>query len=746
MLRKTLTLLPPRRRPFSSSSSSSSKTLTQLQRSSFESSLHSSLTSHDSDQAWKLFRSFAAASSLPDKPLLNSLITHLSSSLHGGGDTPLKHRLKRAFVSAAYVIEKDPTFLEFDTLLALLQSMKLSKAASPALALVECMFKNRFFVPFDLWGGLVVDICRENGTLSSFLKVFKESCRLSTDEKLGYMKPDLAACNAALEACCLQMESLTDAESVIESMSAIGVKPDESTFGFLAYLYARKGLKEKISELESLMDGSKRVLYSNLISGYVKIADLDSVFDVVLQSLKGGDCSFCEETYCEIVKGFIESKRVKSLATLIIEAHKLESLSTESDKSVGFGIVNACIDLGFSGKSILDEMDAQGGSGGIGVYVPILKAYCKENRTAEATQLVTEISSTGVDGLEGQEELCFINANGTWYRKEPNFQYQNNYQQRPYYNNQQGSYQANQFHQIQGSSSQAQTPDSSVDSMFKQLLEFQARNEKSMIYEFKNIHAKIDENYSDLNNKYMQLASHLKALESQVAFMHSSSKQPMGSLPGKLEKNPKESCNVVFSTTYPEIELSDHEKEEDEIERLVVGTEFGEVERFVVATAEAQIVKNAARKVEATNLQRAEHKAEKQDSLKKHVVIYLLTRICNPGTETTEVGDLKEGLPERLFATDRFPSERVNMYSAVDLLLAVRGTLNGMPEMGEHDSEGGGDAEYPLYVHSEIDTAKKRKGKGKGVCGNRERSVLKQRRKHYAIDIYKSLVVPLYLC
>ena len=224
-----------------------------------------------------------------------------------------------------------------------------------------------------------------------------------------------------------------------------------------------------------------------------------------------------------------------------------------------------------------------------------------------------------VDGLEGQEELCFINANGTWYRKEPNFQYQNKYQQKPYYNNQQGGYQAkqnypqaNQSPQTQGSSSKAQAPDSSVDSMFKQLLEFQARNEKTMIYEFKNIHAKIDGNYSDLNNKYMQLASHLKALESQVASMPSSSKQPMGSLPGKPEKNPKESCNVVFSTTSPEIELSDHEKEEDEIERLVFGTEFGEVERFVVATAEAQIVKDAARKVEATNLQRAEHKAEKQ--------------------------------------------------------------------------------------------------------------------------------------
>ncbi|WZZ32904.1 hypothetical protein YC2023_016305 [Brassica napus] len=66
--------------------------------------------------------------------------------------------------------------------------------------------------------------------------------------------------------------------------------------------------------------------------------------------------------------------------------------------------------------------------------------------------------------------------------------------------------------------------------------------------------------------------------------------------------------------------------------------------------------------------------------------MYLIFRVFSVGTETTEVEDLKEGLPERLFSTDRFPSERVNMYSAVDLLLAVRGALNGMPEMGEHDS------------------------------------------------------------
>ncbi|KAF3538086.1 hypothetical protein F2Q69_00020095 [Brassica cretica] len=85
-----------------------------------------------------------------------------------------------------------------------------------------------------------------------------------------------------------------------------------------------------------------------------------------------------------------------------------------------------------------------------------------------------------VDGLEGQEELCFVNANGTWYKKEPNFQY-NNYQQKPFYNNQQGSYQGrqnysqgfpskgNQSTQGQARSSTSATQESSTDTMLKHL-------------------------------------------------------------------------------------------------------------------------------------------------------------------------------------------------------------------------------------------------------------------------------------
>ncbi|XP_013613471.1 PREDICTED: uncharacterized protein LOC106319634, partial [Brassica oleracea var. oleracea] len=165
-----------------------------------------------------------------------------------------------------------------------------------------------------------------------------------------------------------------------------------------------------------------------------------------------------------------------------------------------------------------------------------------------------------VDGLEGQEELCFINNNGSWYRKEPNFQY-NNYQQRSYSNNQQGGYQQkqntqegsyqprkntppcftnnnNQSTQAQGSSSQAPASDTSVDAMFKKLLDFQAKNENTMGYEFKNIHSRIDGSYNELNNK-------IQHLENQFASMNSQPSRQKGALPGKPEQNPKETMKAI---------------------------------------------------------------------------------------------------------------------------------------------------------------------------------------------------------
>ncbi|AES97068.1 putative pentacotripeptide-repeat region of PROPR [Medicago truncatula] len=379
-----------------------SLSLTHQQLTTLQTTLHKSLITSQTDEAWKSFKTLTTHHSFPPKPLTNSLLTHLSSL----PDNILN--LKRAFASTLFLIQKHPNLLEFNTIHAILLSIKSANTAPPAFSLVRSMFKYRFFIPFHLWGGVLVDIARNNDNLAAFLPLFEENCRVAFDEKLEFMIPDVASCNAALEACCFCLQSVTDANRVVEIMSKLGVKPDVFSFGFLAYLYALKGLQDKIDELKVLMVGfgyskNNKCFYSNLISGYVKSANLVSVESTILSSLNDRDdegevWSFDRDTFCLVVKEYLHKGNIKGLANLIIEAQKLESSNIKVDESIGFGIVNACVSIGLSDKAhnILDEMNALGGSVGLGVYVPILKAYCKENRTAEASLLVTEISSSGL--------------------------------------------------------------------------------------------------------------------------------------------------------------------------------------------------------------------------------------------------------------------------------------------------------------------------------------------------------------
>ncbi|XP_004490216.1 pentatricopeptide repeat-containing protein At1g69290 [Cicer arietinum] len=375
-----------------------SLSLTPHQISSLETTLHKSLLTTQTDEAWKSFKTLTTHNSFPSKPLTNSLLTHLSSLAD-------IHNLKRAFASTLFLIQKNPNILHSQTIHTILLSMKSANTASPAFSLVTSLFRNRFFIPFHSWGPVLVDIARNNNNLAAFLPLFEHNCRVASDEKLDFMIPDVSACNAALEACCFHLQSVTDADRVVGIMSNLRVKPDEFSFGFLAYLYALKELQDKIDELKVLMGefgySNNKCFFSNLISGYVKSGNLASAELTIFSSLNDRDgeyWNFDRDTFCVLVKEYLQKGNVKGLANLIIEAQKLETSNIKVDDSIGFGIVSACVSIGLSDKahSILDEMNALGGSVGLGVYVPILKAYCKENRTAEATLLVMEISSSGL--------------------------------------------------------------------------------------------------------------------------------------------------------------------------------------------------------------------------------------------------------------------------------------------------------------------------------------------------------------
>lgn len=376
------------------------KTLTLESKSQLESSLNSSLLSNQIEEAWKSFKTLTSSSHFPPSHLANSLITQLSGSKD-------RLNLKRAFASVVFLVEKDPLSVSLETLQSLFNAFNLMNVLGPNYVLVRKLIENRVFPPFEIWGVELAKVSKRNGGFGAFLKIFEENCRVCLDEKVDCMKPDLSSCNEVLDGCCRVLGSVFDAERVLEIISSLGLAPDSSSFGSLAYLYSWKRHESRIKELDQLMDAlgfeDKMIFFKNLISGYMKCSNFEAVFKVVSRVIEERSNDSCEylggDTFIEIVKGFVDNGRIKDLASLIIKSQELESEKTiKVENSIGFGIVNGCLELGFLDKAhrILDEMNAQGASVGVGVYSSILKAYCKENRTAEAAQLVSEVSASGL--------------------------------------------------------------------------------------------------------------------------------------------------------------------------------------------------------------------------------------------------------------------------------------------------------------------------------------------------------------
>ncbi|KAF3510116.1 hypothetical protein F2Q69_00005369 [Brassica cretica] len=91
--------------------------------------------------------------------------------------------------------------------------------------------------------------------------------------------------------------------------------------------------------------------------------------------------------------------------------------------------------------------------------------------------------------------------------------YHNNYQQKPFYNNQQGGYQSTQG---QTGSSTSAPQESSTNTMLKQILDSQNNTAKNIGDELKILHTKIDGNYNDLNDKPMYGIEVVAMAEAQI--------------------------------------------------------------------------------------------------------------------------------------------------------------------------------------------------------------------------------------
>ncbi|KAG7535100.1 Aspartic peptidase domain superfamily [Arabidopsis thaliana x Arabidopsis arenosa] len=303
--------------------------------------------------------------------------------------------------------------------------------------------------------------------------------------------------------------------------------------------------------------------------------------------------------------------------------------------------------------------------------------------------------------LEGQEEVNYVAGQGYQggynpnFRNHPNFSYRNNnvenpqdqnypamkpqgqgfnqqgnFQPRPQFN-QQGNFQPrHQFNQGnfqtgpqpyyqnqgQGSSSKPPIQEADTSALLQRLvtqMEEQKREKMELATQLK-----------DMQDKFEHLST-------QVYGQASSSKRPIGFLPGKPDPNPKEFCNAIFTNDLEKVDnidykgvkddinVDENEKAIEEISRLLYGSNVESLassnEKIESDTRENDVVTKRVEKEETTNIEplpyepplpfpgRALTKAQKK------VLSNFKANMSRVGAPLPNVSNLSQVLPQKEF-------------------------------------------------------------------------------------------------
>ncbi|KAG6494243.1 pentatricopeptide repeat-containing protein At1g03100, mitochondrial-like isoform X1 [Zingiber officinale] len=104
-----------------------------------------------------------------------------------------------------------------------------------------------------------------------------------------------------------------------------------------------------------------------------------------------------EKMYAKLVSSFLEADKISELASFLIKASK-EEAPVSVEKSAVVQVINYCISIGLleQAHDLLDEMRFSGIRVGSAVYSSLLKAYCKDDRHAEALALLRDARQAGI--------------------------------------------------------------------------------------------------------------------------------------------------------------------------------------------------------------------------------------------------------------------------------------------------------------------------------------------------------------
>ncbi|KAF3527167.1 hypothetical protein F2Q69_00048929 [Brassica cretica] len=199
---------------------------------------------------------------------------------------------------------------------------------------------------------------------------------------------------------------------------------------------------------------------------------------------------------------------------------------------------------------------------------------------AASEKNVSDTTTEGDNTVDDQQEVSYVNGQGWQYknyhpnpnvRNNPhlfsyskadnpvdnavNSQGQNSGYQKPYQGRTYVLSQAQhkQFQNQKQQTAQPTTPSPTtapqdkikgLAMMMQQLLQGQQIQGKALNQVTTDINSRMNQMFNDLSTKYVNVASHMRQMDVQIAQTAESVKRQQGTLPGKTDNNPKE-CNVV---------------------------------------------------------------------------------------------------------------------------------------------------------------------------------------------------------
>ena len=258
--------------------------------------IQNAISENQLDNSWKLFEQHMHMEGFPRKSVFNKLVTSYVEGLD-------MQWLQKAYELVERAIgEGKQNLLEKEVLIYL--SFGLAKAGQPvpASTILRKMIDMELFPPVTAWSAvlahmsqtadgsyLAAELILEIGYLFQNNRV---DPRKKSNAPLIAMKPNATAFNIAL-AGCLLFETSRKAEQLLDMMPRIGVKADADLLIIMARVYERNGRREELKKLQrhmeeapNLTDIQFRQFYNCLLTCHLKLGDLDSASNMVLEMLR----------------------------------------------------------------------------------------------------------------------------------------------------------------------------------------------------------------------------------------------------------------------------------------------------------------------------------------------------------------------------------------------------------------------------------------------------------------------------